>query len=105
MSPKEILEFDDLQQYLLLQNGNFLYKVPYRDGWAVLKVYYGSRGFVGRLRKSFSNIIAGQTSYMPQTRRRIEADGVDVDVLISRAEPAEGAKTLLANFARVCRDA
>ena len=68
----ETLRFDDLKQYLLLKNGNFLYKIPFRGGWAVLKVYYGSRGTLGRLRKSVDNILAGQTSYMPATRRRNE---------------------------------
>lgn len=72
--PSEKLQFDDLAQYLLLKNGNFLYKVPFRDGWAVLKVYYGSRGFWGRVRKSWDNIMAGQSSYMPKTRLRIERE-------------------------------
>lgn len=73
--PKEVLEFADLQPYLMLKNGNFLYKVPYRDGVAVLKVYYGSRGTWGRIRKSFSNVVLyGQTSYMPKTRCRIERE-------------------------------
>jgi len=66
--------FDDLRPYLLLQNGNFLYKVPYRDGWAVLKIYYGSRGRAARLRKSIGNWTAGQTSYLPRTRCRIEKE-------------------------------
>lgn len=73
-SHTERLQFDDLSPYLLLKNGNFLYKVPFRDGWAVLKVYYGSRGTLGRLSKSLDNILAGQTSYMPKTRRRIELE-------------------------------
>ena len=70
----EVLTFKDLEPYLLLKNGNFLYKIPYQDGWAVLKVYYGSRGQVGRVTKSISNILAGQTSYMPKTRLRIERE-------------------------------
>ncbi|MEM7262843.1 MAG: hypothetical protein AAF488_12695, partial [Planctomycetota bacterium] len=71
----ETLEFDDLDPYLLLKNGNYLYKVPYGDETAVLKVYYGSRGTLGNLYKSFENVvIAGQTSYMPKTRRRVELD-------------------------------
>ena len=36
MSGREVLKFDDLKPHLLLQNGNFLYKVPYHDGWAIL---------------------------------------------------------------------
>jgi len=72
---KKILKFETLTPYLLLQNGNYLYKIPYLDGWAVLKVYYGSRGFWGRIRKSMGNILyAGQTSYMATTRCRIEKE-------------------------------
>jgi hypothetical protein len=72
---REVLRFDSLEPYLLLQNGNFLYKVPYRSGWAVLKVYYGSRGFWGRIRKSIGNVVySSQTSYMPKTRRRVEIE-------------------------------
>jgi hypothetical protein len=72
---KEVLRFDDLEPYLLLKNGNYLYKVPFRDGWAVLKVYYGSRGPIETLAKSFGNVVfEGQTSYMPKTRRRMERD-------------------------------
>lgn len=72
---REILKFEDLTPYLLLQNGNYLYKIPYRDGWALLKVYYGSRGFWGRVRKSLGNVLySSQTSYMAKTRRRVEID-------------------------------
>jgi len=72
---KETLKFESLTPYLLLQNGNYLYKIPYREGWAVLKVYYGSRGFWGRIRKSIGNVLyAGQTSYMAKTRCRIEKE-------------------------------
>lgn len=69
------LTFEDLTPYLLLKNGNFLYKVPFGDDWAVLKIYYGSRGTLGRLRKSLANVLySGQTSYMPKTRCRIERE-------------------------------
>lgn len=72
---REVLRFDDLAPYLLLKNGNFLYKVPFRGAHAVLKVYYGSRGTLARLTKSFENVLlAGQTSYMPRTRLRIERE-------------------------------
>lgn len=68
----ETLRFDNLGQYLLLKNGNFLYKVPFRDGWAVLKVYFGSRGRWGCVRKSFNNWIQDQSSFMPLKRRANE---------------------------------
>ncbi|HMP81480.1 MAG TPA: hypothetical protein PKA41_02085 [Verrucomicrobiota bacterium] len=71
----ETLRFDDLKPYLLLKNGNYLYKVPFRGGWAVLKVYYGSRGWFSCVVKSLENVLlAGQTSYMPKTRLRMEAE-------------------------------
>jgi hypothetical protein len=74
-APRETLEFGDLKPYLLLKNGNYLYKVPFRGGWAVLKVYYDSRGWPSRLVKSLENVLlAGQSSYLPTTRRRIEAE-------------------------------
>lgn len=74
MTP-EVLRFDDLAPFLLLKNGNFLYKVPFRGGWAVLKVYYGSRGLFLNVVKSLENVLlAGQTSYMPKTRRRVEQE-------------------------------
>jgi len=75
----EVLTLDDLTPYLLLKNGNFLYKVPFRGGWAVLKVYYDSRGWFARLRKSFGNVVLhGQTSYMPQGRRQVELDCINL---------------------------
>lgn len=73
----ERLRFDDLAPYLLLKNGNFLYKVPFRGGWAVLKIYYGSRTSWQRFTKSFNNVVLmGQTSYWPRTRLRVERDCV-----------------------------
>lgn len=70
---QETLVFDDLRPFLLLKNGNYLYKLPFRDGHAVLKVYIGSRGTLGRIYKSFANVVLyGQTSYLARTRKRIE---------------------------------
>lgn len=75
MSAVERLTFDDLEPYLLLKNGNFLYKIPFRGGHAVLKVYFGSRGALGRVYKSIANVLLyGQTSYLAYTRRRIERE-------------------------------
>jgi hypothetical protein len=74
----EKLAFTDLTPYLLLKNGNYLYKVPFRDGWAVLKVYYGSRTPLQHFKKSFENVCAGQTSYFPKTRRRIELECLEL---------------------------
>lgn len=72
---REVLRFDDLEPLLMLRNGNNLYKVPFRQGVAVLKVYYGSRNSVEMVLKSFENVVfGGQTSYMPRTRLRIERE-------------------------------
>lgn len=76
---REVLKFDDLSPYLLLKNGNFLYKVPLRGSFAVLKVYHGSRGPLEMALKSLENVVfGGQTSYMPRTRLRIERECLDL---------------------------
>ena len=69
----EKLRFDNLDQYLLLKNGNYLYKIPYQNGFAVLKLYYDSRGWLERIGKTLDNLIVmGQTSFMPRSRLRTE---------------------------------
>lgn len=75
----DVLRFDNLEQYLLLKNGNYLYKVPFRGGFAVLKVYFCSRGRVKRIVKTFDNVVMnGQTSFMPRARLRTEQDAMKV---------------------------
>jgi hypothetical protein len=100
---RETLRFDDLEKYLFLTNGNRLYKVPFRGGWAVLKVYYGDRTRWQHLTKSFGNLVfANQTSFMPRRRRQTELEclelwsragfgvfGVHPDVLVEGL-PAQG---------------
>jgi hypothetical protein len=69
----EVLRFDNLMQYLLLKNGNYLFKVPFRDGWAVLKLYYGDRSRYQYIRKTLGNLlVSNQTSFMPKGRLRTE---------------------------------
>ena len=68
----EILKFDNLDDYLLLKNGNYLYKIPFRDGYAVLKVYFGTRSVLRYVGGSISNFFEGQTSFMPRARMRNE---------------------------------
>jgi hypothetical protein len=68
------LRFDDLTPYLLLKNGNFLYKIPFRGDHAVVKVYYGSRNWLQTMTKSLQNFASGQSSYLPRTRWRIERE-------------------------------
>jgi hypothetical protein len=68
----EILEIENLDQYLLLKNGNYLYKIPFRSGHAVLKVYYGTRSMWRYIGGSVSNFFEGQTSFMPRARMQNE---------------------------------
>jgi hypothetical protein len=69
------LRFENLEQYLLLKNGNYLYKVPYKGGYAVLKVYYGSLPMWRYRWKSAGNLlVANQTAVMPWSRRATELD-------------------------------
>jgi hypothetical protein len=69
----EMLRFDDLARHLLLKNGNYLYKVPFRDGFAVLKVYYGDRSLYQYVAKTLGNVlVCNQTSFMPKGRLRTE---------------------------------
>ncbi|MSP15105.1 MAG: hypothetical protein EXR73_00595 [Myxococcales bacterium] len=69
----ELLRFDNLEQHLLLKNGNYLYKVPFRGGFAVLKVYSGSRSWFDYALKTCGNVlVCNQTSFMPRARRRTE---------------------------------
>jgi hypothetical protein len=68
----EILEIENLNQYLLLKNGNYLYKIPFRNGYAVLKVYYGTRSIWRYISGSVSNFFEGQTSFMPRARMQNE---------------------------------
>ena len=75
----ETLSFPDLKSHLLLKNGNYLYKVPFRDGFAVLKVYYGDRGHFDYVKKSIGNIVfCGQTSFMPKARLETERDCLEL---------------------------
>ena len=71
----EVLEFDDLDSLLLLKNGNYLYKVPFRDGLACLKVYYGDRSWWQYVSKSIGNmLVCNQTSFMPTGRLKTERE-------------------------------
>lgn len=76
---QEVLRFDDLHPYLLLKNGNYLYKVPFRDGFAVLKIYYGDRTLFQYISKSMGNILVNnQTSFMPLARWRTEYEALNL---------------------------
>ena len=76
---KEVLRFDDLNPYLILKNGNYLYKIPFRDGYAVLKVYYGTRSLPEYIAKSLGNILINkQTSFMPLARWKTEYEALNL---------------------------
>ena len=75
----ETLRFETLKDKLLLKNGNYLYKVPFRDGQAVLKVYHGSRSTFRYVTGTLGNLLfAGQTSFMPRGRLRTELECIDL---------------------------
>jgi hypothetical protein len=101
---KEVIRFDDLSPYLLLKNGNYLYKVPFRDGFAVLKVYYGDRSFLKYVSKTLSNVLlCNQTSFMPIARWQMEYECLNLwreagfrvfdtydDVMVEGCVPRQG---------------
>ena len=101
---RERLHFDDLDPYLLLKNGNYLYKVPFRGGWAVLKIYYGDRTRFQYITKTLGNILVScQTSFMPLGRWRTEMECLRIwreagfrvfdtydDVIVEGCVPEEG---------------
>ena len=68
------IRFDDLRPFLLLANGNRIFKLPVENMWVVLKHYRGSRSQTETLRKSMSSWLVGQTSYRPRTRCRTERE-------------------------------
>jgi len=74
----EKLNIENLEKYLLLKNGNYLYKIPYRGGFAVLKVYFGSRTAFRYLTGTLSNYFQGQTSFMPRARLANEKRCLDI---------------------------
>jgi len=71
----QIMRFDNLADYLLHKNGNYLYKVPFRGGWAVLKVYYGDQGKFRYIHKTYNNLFYNnKSSFMPRQRRLTELE-------------------------------
>ena len=71
----EVLRYDNLMQYLLRKNGNYLFKVPFRGEWAVLKHYFGSRSNLTSIKKTICNITyCNQTSFMPRGRLKTELE-------------------------------
>lgn len=63
----------------LAGDGNWLYKIPFEGGHAVLKIYFGNRNPLLHVKKTFGNlVITGRTSHMPRARCRQEIDCVRI---------------------------
>lgn len=72
------LNLDRVEKSHLAGEGNYLWKIPLRGGWAVVKVYYGSRSPLLYLKKTFGNVfITGRSSHMPRARCRTEMESMD----------------------------
>jgi hypothetical protein len=76
--PAATLRLDALEKVPLAGEGNFVWKIPLHGGHAVLKVYYGSRGWPLYLKKSFGNLLTGRSSHMPRTRWRTETECIEL---------------------------
>jgi hypothetical protein len=75
----EVLRLEDIaDKEHLAGAGNWLWKIPFRGGFAVLKGYYGNRFPLLHWKKTVGNtLITGKTSHMPRSRCRIENACVD----------------------------
>ncbi len=76
--PPATLRLQDLEKVPLAGEGNFVWKVPLHGGHAVLKVYYGSRGWPLYARKTVGNLITGRSSHMPRTRLATEVSCIEL---------------------------
>ncbi|MCB9882904.1 MAG: hypothetical protein H6834_14050 [Planctomycetes bacterium] len=69
------LRLDELETEALAGEGNYVYKIPFGDGHAVLKIYYGSRSRFLYWHKSFKNLLfKDRSSHMPRARCAMEID-------------------------------
>jgi hypothetical protein len=72
-----VIRLEDIDKTPLAGAGNYLWKVPLRDGHAVVKVYFGSRSRLLYWKKSFGNVfLTGRSSHMPRARRATELESV-----------------------------
>ena len=76
--PAATLRLEGLEKVPLAGEGNFVWKIPLHGGHAVLKVYYGSRGWPLYLKKTFGNLLTGRSSHMPRTRWRTETECIEL---------------------------
>lgn len=72
--PPATIRLEGLERTPLAGEGNFVWKVPFRDGHAVVKVYHGSRGWPLYVKKTIGNAITGRSSHMPRSRWRTEIE-------------------------------
>ena len=78
-SPLRLRLSDYPQKEHLAGDGNWLYRIPFGDGFAVLKVYFGNRHPLLHWKKTVGNLLfTGRTSHMPRARCRTELDCIDV---------------------------
>jgi len=78
--PPVTLRLDGLEKKQLAGEGNYLWRIPFpggTDGFAVLKVYYGSRSPFLYMKKTVGNLLlTGRSSHMPRARFRMETESV-----------------------------
>ena len=73
------IRLDEVEKEPLAGEGNYLYRIPLRDGFAVAKIYEGSRGRWLHMKKTFGNVVlTGRSSHMPRARCRTEIDCIRV---------------------------
>jgi hypothetical protein len=71
------LKLDQLEKTPLAGDGNYVWKIPFRDGFAVLKVYFGNRSPFLYWKKTFGNVwITGRSSHMPRARCAVEIESI-----------------------------
>jgi hypothetical protein len=76
----EVLRLADItDKEHLAGAGNWLYKIPFRGGHAVLKGYFGNRNPLLHMKKTVGNILlTGRTSHMPAARCKHERECIEV---------------------------
>jgi hypothetical protein len=71
------IDLEKVEKTALAGAGNYLWKVPFRGGFAVVKVYFGSRSPFLYWKKTFGNVLlTGRSSHMPRARFRTEMESI-----------------------------
>ncbi len=72
---RTVLRLSDHPKVQLAGEGNYLYKVPFGDGFVVVKIYRGSRSAFLYWKKTIGNVLlTGRSSHLPRSRFRTEMD-------------------------------